>query len=58
MFGGQRNIFSVKEYLSTIGQKSPRDRVEHRGFARAVCSDNGDEIAFRNFKTKIVEGEF
>ena len=41
----ERDVLAVKLNLAAVREKLPEMALKRRGFARAVCADDGDEIA-------------
>jgi hypothetical protein len=42
--------------MATGGVVDAADQVEHRGFARAVGPNQGEDFTFANSKTHLVDG--
>ena len=55
VLGGQRDIRTVQRDFSGVGDEASRNCTEKRRLARAVCADNGDEVARADMERDIVE---
>ena len=52
------DVLAVKLDLAAVREKAAGNSVEERGFARAVCADDGDEIALCGVEAEVFDRLF
>ena len=56
MGGQRRHVAAAEGDAPAVGRQVPRDAVEERGLARAVWSDQADQLALADVEVDALEG--